>query len=131
MLGRRINSHRLGSATPYHPVNSLMVARAELRMEGKRIFNPILSNNQWLVESIDFRNMTMYHLRCTIVGQGTGYLYASFKGDEGQELLTIEKVTAGTHELSSDARSTPLPTLKSESATQYHKERESTTYLVK
>ena len=76
-----------------------MVARAELRMEGKRIFNPILSNNQWLVESIDFRNMTMYHLRCTIVGQGTGYLYASFKGDEGQELLTIEKVTAGTHEL--------------------------------
>ena len=99
MLGRRVNSHRLGSATPYHPVNSLMVARAELRMEGKRIFNPILSNNQWLVESIDFRNMTMYHLRCTIVGQGTGYLYASFKGDEGQELLTIEKVTAGTHEL--------------------------------
>ena len=99
MLGRRINSHRLGSATPYHPVNSLMVARAELRMEGKRIFNPILSNNQWLVESIDFRNMTMYHLRCTIVGQGTGYLYASFKGDEGQELLAIEKVTAGTHEM--------------------------------
>jgi hypothetical protein len=68
-------------------------------MEGKRIFNPILSSNQWLVESIDFRNMTMYHLRCTIVGQGTGYLYASFKGDEGQELLAIEKVTAGTHEM--------------------------------
>jgi len=41
----------------------------------------------------------MYYLRCTVVGQGTGYLYASFKGDEGQELLTIEKVTAGTHEL--------------------------------
>ena len=99
MLSRRVNTHGFGSGTPFHPVNSLMVARAELRMEGKRIFNPILSNNQWLVENIDFRNMTMYYLRCTVVGQGTGYLYASFKGEEGQELLTIEKVTPGTHEL--------------------------------
>lgn len=98
MLSRRVNTHGLGS-TPFHPVNQLMVARAELREEGKRLFNPILSNNQWLVESIPFRAMTMYTIRCVVVGQGTGYLYVSFLGEERQEVLAITKVTAGAHEL--------------------------------
>jgi hypothetical protein len=98
MLSRRVNSYGLGS-TPFHPVNSLMVARAELKQEGKKLFSPILSQNQWLVESIPFMAMTMYTIRCSVVGQGTGYLYASFLGEERQEVLAIAKVTAGTHEL--------------------------------
>ena len=98
MLSRRVNSYGLGS-TPFHPVNSLMVARAELKQEGKKLFSPILSQNQWLVESIPFTAMTMYTIRCNVVGQGTGYLYASFLGEERQEVLAIAKVTAGTHEL--------------------------------
>ena len=98
MLSRRVNSYGLGS-TPFHPVNSLMVARAELKQEGKKLFSPILSQNQWLVESIPFMAMTMYTIRCNVVGQGTGYLYASFLGEERQEVLAIAKVTAGTHEL--------------------------------
>jgi len=76
-----------------------MVARAELKQEGKKLFSPILSQNQWLVESIPFMAMTMYTIRCNVVGQGTGYLYASFLGEERQEVLAIAKVTAGTHEL--------------------------------
>lgn len=43
--------------------------------------------------------MTMYTIRCNVVGQGTGYLYASFLDEERQEVLAIAKVTAGTHEL--------------------------------
>jgi len=76
-----------------------MVARAELKQEGKKLFSPILSQNQWIVESIPFTAMTMYTIRCNVVGQGTGYLYASFLGEERQEVLAIAKVTAGTHEL--------------------------------
>lgn len=98
MLSRRVNTHGLGS-THFHPVNSLMVARAELKQEGKKLFSPILSQNQWLVESIPFMAMTMYTIRCNVVGQGTGYLYASFLGEERQEVLAIAKVTPGTHEL--------------------------------
>ena len=98
MLSRRVNTNGLGS-TPFHPVNSLVIAQAELRQDGKKLFTPILSQNQWLVESIPFKSMTMYTIKCSVVGQGTGYLYASFLGEERQEVLAIIKVTEGTHEL--------------------------------
>lgn len=97
MLANRPHS---GFGSSYSPVNNLSVPEAAMRVNKVRFFKPIIQQGQWVVKKLDFNVDDYATIRARVVGQGFGYLYASFTDSEQTQLLAIKKVTAGFHDIS-------------------------------
>ena len=97
MIANRPNS---GFGSSYSPVSNLSVPEAAMRLNKVRFFKPIIKQGQWVVKKLDFAADDHATIRTRVVGQGFGYLYASFTDADQTQLLAIKKVTAGFHDIS-------------------------------
>lgn len=95
MLANRPHS---GFGSSYSPVNKLMVVEAYMKVN--RIRNPhkVIDHGQWVVKKMAFKLDDKVSMSVRVVGQGFGYLYASF-GEEETQILDIKKVHQGVHHL--------------------------------
>ena len=98
MVVHRTNPRGFGSTT-YSPVQNLMVPEVAMRINRVTNFHHVIKNGQWVVRKLDFNADDKVTLRCRVIGEGVGHLYASFDNGQGRNIIAIKRVTTGFHDL--------------------------------
>jgi len=98
MLSKRPSQHGLGSSYTYSA--NLRVTDAEMKVGLKPNFKPVIKGGSWAVKGLGLRADDRVIFRVRVVGDGAGYLYASFLRDGQRFILDVCRVTSGTHQLS-------------------------------
>ena len=109
MITKRRHS---GLGSQYHPVNNLAVVEASMKQNQVKHFRPIIKQGQWVVKSLGFKLEQKVQIRANVIGQGAGYLYASFGEGNDTELLDIKKVMQGIYQLTFIVPNTSLPNFR-------------------
>ena len=91
------NRRHSGLGSQYYPVNNLAVVEASMKQNQVKHFRPIIKQGQWVVKSLGFKLEQKVQIRANVIGQGAGYLYASFGEGNDTELLDIKKVMQGIY----------------------------------
>ena len=106
------NRRHSGLGSQYHPVNNLAVVEASMKQNQVKHFRPIIKQGQWVVKSLGFKLEQKVQIRANVIGQGAGYLYASFGEGSDTELLDIKKVMQGIYQLTFIVPNTSLPNFR-------------------